>query len=107
MPELEISPVKVAEVIILARDPERTRAELDEFIEAMSVDEQAELVALMWVGRGAFYADDWDEALRSAHDHATTPTAGYLQGSPHLADHLEAGLEALGIDSAEAEDDVY
>lgn len=107
MPNLEISPVKVAEIIILARDPDRVEAELDGFIEAMNQDEQAELVALMWIGRGAFYADDWDNALRTAHNQATTPTAGYLKGSPHLADHLEAGLYAMGIDPADAEDEVY
>lgn len=107
MPDLEISPVKVAEIIILARDPARVEAELDEFIEAMNEDEQAELVALMWIGRGAFEADDWDEALRTAHAQATTPTGAYLQGSPHLADHLQAGLDALGIDPEEAEDAVY
>ena len=35
------------------------------------------------------------------------PTAEYLKGSPHLADHLEAGLEALGIDSSDEEDELY
>ena len=33
---------------------------------------------------------------------ASTPTADYLKGSPHLADHLESGLEALGIDAGGA-----
>ncbi|MBW7922914.1 MAG: DUF3775 domain-containing protein [Rubellimicrobium sp.] len=107
MPALEISPVKVGQIIILARDPGRVEAELDEFIAAMNEDEQAELVALMWIGRGAFEADDWDEALATARGQATTPTADYLKGSPHLADHLEAGLDALGIDPEEAEDAVY
>ncbi len=107
MPDLEISPVKVAEIIILARDPNRVQAELAEFIDAMNEDEQAAVVALMWIGRGAFEADDWDEALRTALDRATTPTADYLTGSPHLADHLEAGLDALGIDPEAAEDAVY
>jgi len=107
MPDLEISPVKVAEIVILARDPDRVEAELDEFIAAMNEDEQAELVAIMWIGRGAFEAGDWDEALRTARAQATTPTAGYLKGSPHLADHLEAGLAALGFDPSEAEDRVY
>lgn len=107
MHDLEISPVKVAEIIILARDPDRVEAELDGFIEAMNEDERAELVALMWIGRGAFDADDWDEALRTAYGQATTPTADYLRGTPHLADHLQAGLDALGIDPEEAEDSVY
>ncbi|MCC7319945.1 MAG: DUF3775 domain-containing protein [Rubellimicrobium sp.] len=107
MPEIDISPTKVAQVIILARDLDRGGEEFDEFIEAMAEDEQAALVALMWIGRGAFEPEDWDEALNTALTEATIPTADYLRGSPHLADHLESGLEALGIDSSEAEDDVY
>ena len=29
---------------------------------------------------------------------ATTPIDDYLMGMPHLAEYLEAGLEALGVD---------
>ena len=47
------------------------------------------------------------EAIETATHEATTPTADYLKGSPHLADHLEAGMEALGIDASDAEDDLY
>lgn len=107
MPELDISPAKVAEIIILARDIERSEDEFDEFVGAMTEDEQANLVAIMWIGRGSYEAEDWDEALNTALTEATVPTAEYLKGSPHLADHLEAGLEALGIDPTEEEDDVY
>ena len=107
MPELDISAAKVGEVIILAHDIERSEEQFDEFIEAMTVDEQANLVAIMWIGRGSFEPEDWDEALNTALNEATVPTADYLKGSPHLADHLEAGLEALGIDPSEAEDDAY
>jgi hypothetical protein len=37
---------------------------------------------------------------------ATTPTADYLTGMPHLAENLEAGLEAMGIDVSDVEDDL-
>ena len=43
-------------------------------------------------------ADQLAEAFRTALLQADTPTANYLKRSPHLADHLESGLEALGID---------
>lgn len=60
----------------------------------------------MWIGRGSFEAEDFAEALATARAEATTPTADYLIGTPHLSDHLEAGLEALGVDPSEAEDDL-
>ncbi|MEC8042201.1 MAG: DUF3775 domain-containing protein, partial [Pseudomonadota bacterium] len=37
---------------------------------------------------------------------ATTPTADYLIGTPHLSDHLENGLEALGLSASDEEDEL-
>lgn len=104
---LEIAIDKVGEVIILARDLDTRDEEFDAFIAALNDDEKAHLVALMWVGRGSFDAADWDEAVATAYSEARTPTQDYLKGSLHLADHLENGLDALGISALEAEDDVY
>lgn len=104
---LPISSDKVAEVIILARELDRAENEFDGFVNQLAEEEQIGLVALFWIGRGSFDADDLQEALRTAEAEATTPTAQYLKGSPHLADHLESGLEALGIDSSEEEDALY
>jgi hypothetical protein len=104
---LDIAIDKVGEVIILARELDRTSAEFDAFVQALNEDEQVNLVALMWVGRGTYGAEEFDEAVEMARQEATTPTADYLKGSPHLADHLENGLDALGLSALEAEDDVY
>lgn len=104
---LPISSDKVAEIIILARELDRAENEFDGFVNQLTEDEQVGLVAVFWIGRGSFDADDLQEALNTAETEATTPTADYLKGSPHLADHLESGLEALGIDSSEAEDELY
>ncbi|MBR2656179.1 DUF3775 domain-containing protein [Yoonia sp.] len=104
---LPISSDKVAEVIILARELDRAENEFDGFVDRLNEDEQAGLVAVFWIGRGTFEPDDLAEAVRTAMQQAETPTANYLKRSPHLADHLESGLEALGIDSSEVEDDLY
>jgi hypothetical protein len=101
-----ISANKVAAVIVMARELNRAEGEMRGFIDRMNDEEKAELVTIMWIGRGAFDADEWDEAFETAMNEATTPTADYLLGTPHLADHLEAGLEALGISATDAEDDV-
>jgi len=102
----ELSPRKAAEVAILAREMDRAEPEFRGLVEAMSEDEQAELVAVMWIGRGAFEAEDFAEAVATAMNEASSPTADYLIGTPHLADNLEAGLEALGYSATGEEDEL-
>ncbi|NIZ61935.1 hypothetical protein DL239_13215 [Sedimentitalea sp. CY04] len=101
---LEISPRKVAQVAMMARELHRAEGELRAFVDRLNEDEQAELVAIMWIGRESFFAEDLAEAIETARRDASTPCADYLLGSPHLADHLENGLDALGISAQEAED---
>jgi hypothetical protein len=104
---MKINTDKVAEVIILARDMDHRKAELFSFIETLNDEEKASLVALMWIGRDSFDAAEWDEAYETALAEATTPTEDYLTGSPHLADHLENGLDALGVSATSEEDELY
>ena len=102
--ELEIERAVVAQVVLMGRELERAEAEVRGLIDRLDTDEQAELIAIMWVGRGAFEPDDWDEALQTAEAEATTPCADYLLGTPHFTDHLEAGMEALGLPLGDDED---
>lgn len=102
----EISIKKVVHIIFQARKRGRP-GEVHAFIDALNDDEKAHLVAIAWVGRGAFEPEDYAEALQTAFAEATTPTADYLMGMPHLSENLEAGLEALEIDVTEAEEDFY
>lgn len=104
---LDIAIDKVGEIIILAREIERATPEFNAFIGALNEDESANLVALMWVGRGSFEPEDWVDAVATARAEATNSTAHYLSDTPLLADHLENGLELLGISPLEAEDDAY
>ncbi|TCS66198.1 uncharacterized protein DUF3775 [Primorskyibacter sedentarius] len=103
---LDISTRKVAQIIVMSRELNRAEGELRAFIDTLNEDEQAELVALMWIGRGSFEVDDLQEAIATAKQEATTPTADYLIGTPHLSDHLESALEALGISASDEEDEV-
>lgn len=103
--ELEIAPAKVVHVIFQAREGGVADVELHQFIAGLNDDEKAHLTALAWVGRGAFEPEDFTEAVETAYAEATTPTEDYLMGMPHLAENLEAGLEALGIDVSGEEED--
>ena len=71
--------------------------ELTELIDDLNVDEAAELVAIAWVGRGDYDADDFTTAADDARNRAFGPTSTYLLGMPMLADYLEAGLDTLEL----------
>ncbi|OIQ44049.1 MAG: hypothetical protein BM558_09365 [Roseobacter sp. MedPE-SW] len=103
---LEISTRKVAQVALMARELGRAEGELRAFIERLGMDEQAELTAIMWIGRGSFEPEELAEAIETAKSEASTPTADYLIGTPHLADNIEAGLDTLGVDVQDVEEDV-
>jgi hypothetical protein len=101
---LEISTGKLVRVIMLARENGPDSVHLHDYIAGMNEDEKVSLVACMWIGRESFDADDLDEAKATARQEATAPTEEYLSGIPELADLLEDGMDALGIDVADAED---
>ena len=103
---LDISTHKIAQVILMARELDRAEGELRAFIDRLTEEEQISLVAVMWIGRGSFLAGELQEARETAAAEATTPTADYLLGTPHLSDHLENGLDELGISVVDDEDDL-
>jgi len=96
--DLDASPAEEtieADMHYFADDP--VAQELKDAIEALNDDEQAELVALTWIGRGDFTSEEWDEVVRTARQRRTNPTADYLLGTPLLGDYLEEGLTQLGL----------
>ncbi|MDP2086238.1 MAG: DUF3775 domain-containing protein [Gemmobacter sp.] len=102
---IEIATDKVVHILFLAREGDVGAGELTAFINALNDDEKAHLTAIAWVGRGAFDPEDYAAAVETAFSEATTPTATYLSGMPHLAENLESGLDLLGVDVTQAEQD--
>ena len=84
-----------------ADDP--VRHELVSFIRALDIDEQIELVALAWLGRGDDDLAGWSELQAQARDRRNDRTATYLLGMPLLPDHLEEGLSLFGESCADME----
>lgn len=76
-----------------AVDPTFTefRAVLDD----LEPDQLAELVALFRVGREDYTPGEWHTAVQRAAEETPRPLDDYLIGHPLLAEHLEAGLEAM------------
>jgi hypothetical protein len=77
--------------------------ELRGFIGALNEDEQIDLVALTWLGRGDGTIADWDELRAEASRAHNKRTAAYLLGNPLLADLLEEGLAQFGLSCEEFE----
>ena len=59
---LNISTGKVVRIIFLAREYGPESGHLHDYISGLNEDEQANLVALMWVGRDSFDAAEFEEA---------------------------------------------
>jgi Protein of unknown function (DUF3775) len=124
-PTLSISPEKVCYIIVKAREfdvkdvvtdsdsgsnasddsmisvledhrDDPTAQELTSFINALTLDEQVDLVALLWLGRGDAEIGDWEQLREEAARQHNARTAAYLLGKPMLADHLEEGLSQFG-----------
>lgn len=75
-----------------------TREELREEIGGLNDRQKAELVALLWCGRGDADQEDWEQTVELARERHATPTASYLLGEPLVAEHWAEGAEKLGID---------
>ncbi|HWL79332.1 MAG TPA: DUF3775 domain-containing protein [Roseomonas sp.] len=90
-------------------DDSETEEDFDEgtlatFIDELNEDEQAALVALAWIGRGDYEAEEWEEALRLAKERgAGTDTATYLLGMDMAGDLLAEGLAAFGLSVEDVE----
>jgi hypothetical protein len=77
--------------------------EITAFINSLSEDEQIDLVALAWLGRDDYSADDWPSVRAEADRAHNRRTARYLLGMPQLGDFLEEGLSVLGYSLEEYE----
>jgi Protein of unknown function (DUF3775) len=77
--------------------------EITSLINAMSEDEQIDLVALAWLGRDDHTAEDWTAVRAEAEQAHNKHTAEYLLGTPLLSDFLEEGLSMLGYSCEEFE----
>ncbi len=123
-PELTISPEKLCFIIVKAREFEEedvladdaspddgesvasraaddaghaVRDEVAGLIDALTEDEQIDLVALAWLGRGDGTTEDWDDLRAEAARAHNKRTSRYLLGMPLLPDYLEEALSQLGL----------
>ncbi len=75
-----------------------TRRQIMSIIRDYDDRQQAELVALLWTGRGDAEPEEWEQTVALAIERKTLPTAVYLMRQPLGAEHMAEGLERLGVD---------
>ena len=91
--------------VLEAQSDDPTLKELQLFIAALSEEEQTDLVALMWLGRGDGTLEDWLDLRDEAQQQHNNRTAAYLLGEPLLSDFLGEGLSQFGLSCTEFEID--
>jgi hypothetical protein len=79
--------------------------ELRSFVDELPHDEQCELIALAWLGRGEGSKAEWPDLLKLARERRSDHTAAYLLGMPLLADYLQDALDAFDISIEDFEDE--
>jgi hypothetical protein len=85
-------------------DDEITEEMLTDYINELNEDQQNALIALAWVGRGDYEAEEWEEALKlAAERNARGEASSYLCGMDGLGDLLSEGLAEFGIAVEEVE----
>lgn len=73
-----------------------TFQEFKSAVDDLEPDQQAALVALLWLGRGDYSFEEWKDAVKEARRNRTEYTAEYLIAHPLLADYLLEGLNLHG-----------
>jgi Protein of unknown function (DUF3775) len=84
---------------LTASPDDATEEEVRDVIAGLNDDERADLIALVYIGRGDMEPEEWGAAVRLARERdeaSSASTADWLIGIPNLADLLDEGLNAMG-----------
>jgi len=81
------------------REPvSRMMDQVTSLIADLNIDEQAALIALVWIGRGDYGPEEWVETRRLARErNADLSAPAYLTGTDMLGDLLAEGMAAMGV----------
>jgi hypothetical protein len=94
------------DVLTSSNRDDASEKEFRGLIAGMNADERADILALLYVGRGDFGPDEWEDAVALARDRdgQSGHLGNYLVGTPNLPDLLDEGLATMG-DSFEDDGD--
>lgn len=85
-------------------EDEITEEMLTDYIDELNEEQQVALIALAWIGRGDYEAEEWAEALKlAAERNVKGDASAYLSGMEGLGDLLSEGVGAFGLAIEEVE----
>jgi len=76
-------------------DGGKRRSVLAAMIDGLNEDEKRELIALAWIGREDYSAEEWTDALDRADLEREKTASAVLLDMPLVADHIANGLAAM------------
>ncbi len=79
--------------------------ELLSALDLLDIDETIELMAILYIGRGDFTAEEWTQAVEAARERIDARTPQHLLSMPLLGTYLEEGLAELGFSCEDVEID--
>lgn len=75
---------------------DHTYREMTYVLNEVEPDQQYEILALLWLGRGDYAVEEWQNAIADAQDGWDGQTVYNMIAIPLLADYLAEGLDLLG-----------
>ncbi len=86
---------EIASHRFLGEERDLSADEVIGLINDLDPDQQAELIALMWIGRGDMEPEEWDDALHLAVQRNSGTAAQYMFSHPLLAEYWDEGLDKI------------
>ncbi len=85
--------------VLVSGTDDATASEVRGLIRGLDDDARAELLALLYVGRGDMDAEEWDEAVLFAREREAAGEGALKEifAAPDAGDLLEEGLDAMGL----------
>lgn len=85
--------------VLVSGTDDATEDEVRGMISSLDDDSRAELLALLYIGRGDMEPEEWDAAVKFAREREAAGEGAVkeLLGSPDAGDLLEEGLDAMGL----------
>lgn len=85
--------------VLTSGTDDATESEVRGMIAGLNDDERADLLALLYVGRGDMEPEEWGDVVKFARERAAAGqgAAHEILGTPNAGDLLDEGLAALGI----------
>jgi hypothetical protein len=104
VPDPGDNPIDDADREILFDYPDDpTVEEIRACLDGLNEDESAEVLALVWLGRGDYVVDEWETIVPTALEDVDSRRPDALLGIPLLGDYLEEGLSQLGYSCEDVE----